>query len=288
MRLKFRAQYLIGISTALLVLGLDFYLYFLRQITRWFWPIVVIAINIAWLQFWIDFAKENRRQKEIELKFLEFVRNLVENVKSGISIPKSILQVTDENYGALTPYVKKLAAQIEWGIPMHKALTTFSNDTGNRVIKRAISIVIEAEESGGDIGDVLESVSGSVVAVKKMKEERRATTYSQIVQGYIVFFVFIGIMLILQLWLFPKLMEMSGSIQEGLGGLGGLAALKGGEQMTDVQFSRVFFGLILIQGFFTGIMIGKFSEGTLKQGLLHALFLMTLAALIITTAKGGI
>ena len=42
------------------------------------------------------------------------------------------------------------------------------------------------------------------------------------------------------------------------------------------------------QGFFAGIMVGKFSEGSLKQGLLHSLILMTTAALIITTAKGGI
>ena len=59
----------------------------------------------------------------------------------------------------------------------------------------------------------------------------------------------------------------------------------GGE---PVNLDTVFFSLILVQGFFAGIMIGKFSEGTIKQGFLHSLILMTSAALIITTAKGGI
>jgi hypothetical protein len=44
----------------------------------------------------------------------------------------------------------------------------------------------------------------------------------------------------------------------------------------------------MVQGFFGGLVIGKFSEGNIKNGLIHSLILMTLAALIITTVKGGI
>lgn len=287
-RLRFKNEYFIGISVGVLLLFLDIYLFVdftTGTIARWFWGVMVLAINIGGLQFFIDFMKENTRQKEIELKFLEFIRNLVENVRSGVSIPKSIIQVSNEDYGALTPYIKKLANQIQWGIPIHVAFTNFGNDTGNRVIKRSISIVIEAEESGGDIASVLESVSESVVAIKKMKEERRASAYSQIVQGYIIFFVFIVIMLILILWLFPKLMEMSGSMQSGLGGLGG-GMIGKGETLTEQELGRLFLILILVQGFFAGVMIGKFSEGTLKEGLIHSLVLMTSSALIITTAGG--
>lgn len=287
-RLRFRNEYFIGISIGVVLAILDFYLFVditNGKIARWFWAGLVLALNVGWSQFWVDFMRENTRQKEIELKFLEFIRNLVENVRAGVSIPKSIIQVSNEDYGALTPYIKKLTNQIQWGIPIHAAFTNFGNDTGNRVIKRAISIVIEAEESGGDIDAVLESVSESVVAVKKMKEERRATAYSQIVQGYIVFFVFIVIMLILMLWLFPKLMEMSGSMQSGLGGLGS-GVIGKGDTLTEQELGKLFLILILVQGFFAGIMIGKFSEGSLKEGLIHSLVLMTASALIITTAGG--
>jgi len=283
MKLKFKIKYLIGIIIALILFSIDYLIFFGK---RWFWPGIVVCISIAWLQFWMDYINEIKRQKEIELKFLEFIRNLVESVKSGISIPKSILHVSNEDYGALNPYIKKLANQIEWGIPIHKAFNIFANDTENDVIKRSIAIIIEAEESGGNIGDVLDSVANSVVNVKKMKEERRSSAFSQIIQGYIVFFVFITIMLLLQLWLFPKFGEISSSLQ---GGLGGFSSITSGEdKMSQEQLDRIFFSLVLIQGFFTGLMVGKFSEGSIKQGLLHSLILMTVGALIITTAKGGI
>lgn len=281
MRIKFRRKYYITIIAALVLFILDFYFLWGK---RWFYPGLVVCITIAWLHFWIDFFKETNRQKEIELKFLEFVRNLVEAVRSGVSVNKGIIEVSNEDYGALNPYIKKLVSQIEWGIPLSKCLLTFSKDTNNNIIKRAVAIVLEAEASGGDIARTLDSVTESVLNIKKMKEERRVAIYSQIVQGYIVFFVFIAIMIILQLWLFPKLTEMSGTLLQGGLGLGFISTGTG----SKINLDQTFFALILIQGFFAGIMIGKFSEGSLKQGLIHSLILMTLGALIITTARGGI
>ncbi len=289
MALEFKTKYFIGIFVALIIIGVDVYLYYFFEFKRFFLPIIVASLALALSQFWIDLYNETKRQKDIEEKFLEFIRSLVGVVRSGVSIPRGIVNVSIEDYGALTPYVRKLARQLEWGIPVHKALVTFANDTENKVIKRSIAIIIEADESGGSIEDILESVSTSVVNIKTMKEERKSSVFSQILQGYIVFFVFIGIMLLLQLWLFPQLetalhVESEGDFDfSSVGGIGGI--FKKGAR-TDLDFS--FFSLVLIQGFFAGIMIGQFSEGSMKKGLLHSLALMTIAALIVTTAKGGI
>jgi len=284
MNIKFKNIYVVWIGVALAIIFIDLYLYFnVESLKRWFWAIIVVAINIGWAQFWVDFLRENKRQKEIELKFLEFIRNLVESVKSGVSIPKSVLQVADKDYGALSPYIKKLAYQIEWGIPMHNALLVFADDTENNVIKRSVSIMIEADQSGGNIGDILQSVSSSVVNIKKMKEERRSSISTQIVQGYLVFIMFIVIMLVLQVTLFPKLDGLSAGLSSSSSVLG----IQTGEgEKANLDF--IFFMLLLVQGFFDGLVIGKFSEGSIKNGLIHSLILMTMSALIITTVKGGI
>ncbi|MEK6903841.1 MAG: type II secretion system F family protein [Nanoarchaeota archaeon] len=279
--MKFKPIYWISVCFGILMIVADTYFFWK---TRLFWPVMILALTIMWLSFWIDFFRNLGRQKEIELQFVEFVRSLSESIKSGISIPRSIMNVTKKDFAALNPYVRKLANQIEWGIPTRKALTTFSLDTNNNVIKRAISIIVEAEQSGGDITDILTAVVDSVINVKKMKEERKASVFSQIVQGYVVFFIFIGIMLLLQLWLFPKLGNLSGAMKGGVSSFGSL--FQGGS--SPFNLDTTFFGLIMIQGFFAGMMVGKFSEGSLKQGLLHSLILMTASAFIITIAKGTI
>ena len=278
--MKFKNEYWIGILIAVAIFVVDYYLFFGK---RWFYPLIIIGVTVAWLMPWNDFFKEAKRQKEIETKFLEYIRAISSDVKSGIPVSKSVLHAINKDYGALTPYVNKLAAQVETGIPFHKAFLTFSNDTENRVIKTSVAIILEAEKSGGRINDILDSVTESVVNVNKLKQERKASVFSQIVQGYIVFFIFIAIMLVLQLWLFPKLGGLSEGFKGGLQstGIKGVSSIAGNKLNLDI----VFLGLILIQGFFAGIMIGKFSEGTLKQGLIHSLILMTAAALIVTTAK---
>ncbi len=285
--IKFRPIHLIGIFISVFLIALDFYLFFsfkdpIGPTARWFYPMLILSLNIAWAHIWVDFLKEMKRQKRIEVKFVDFARDIESSVKSGISIPSTIIQAAKKDYSELNPYIRKLANQIQLGIPIHQALTTFAEDTNNAMIKRSIAIVIEAEASGGDIQDVLKAVTDSMESIKKLKEERKSATYGQIVQGYIVYFVFIGIMLILQLKLFPQLSNVGGADMSFIGGSMG----SGSGNIGDLD--TVFFMLILIQGFFAGIMIGKFSEGTIKQGLIHSLILCTLGALIITTAKGGI
>ena len=284
MKLEFKKEYLIGISVAVILIVLNFFLFWG---TRWFYTVLILALSMGWLQFWIDFFTELKRQKEIEVRFLDFIRNMVSAVKSGASIPQAIKRSGKDSYGALDPYIKKLVRQIEWGIPVRKCFMTFANDTRNKVIKRSMSIIIEAEESGGEISDVLESVVESVLTLKKMKDDQKSTAYSQVVQGYIIFFFFIGIMLLLQLKLFPQLTGLGTT-----GDVSGIAVIPGfgGASEAEAHFSldRMFFYLIVVQGLFAGLMIGKFSEGKFQKGILHSLILITFAVLIITTIKGGI
>lgn len=290
MSLKFKNVYFLSIAGAVLLMILDFLLFFSFKIpmgptARWFYPMFILSICAAMLHFWIDFFNEIKRQKRIEEKFVEFVREMESSVKSGVSIPSSIIQAAQKDYAELDPFLKKLANQVRMGIPIHKGLLNFANDTGNKVIKRSVAIVIEAELSGGDIEHVLESVTLSLASINKVREERKSAIFSQIIQGYIVYFVFIGIMLILQIKLFPQLTKISSGGGSLLGGMAGEAA---GGGAAAFNLDKIFFILVLIQGFFAGIMIGKFTENSIKKGIIHSLILVISAALIVTTVKGGI
>src|SRR3989344_619167 len=249
MRIKFHNKYFIGMGIAVVLLAIDLIVFYG---SRLFIPLIIVALSLGWAQFWIDFFSEIKRQKEIEVKFLEFIRGLVGTVKSGIPVPNAILHVANEDYGSLSPYVRKLANQIEWGIPIHHALVNFSNDTDNSVIKRSVSIVIEADKAGGDISDVLESVSQSVFNIKRLKEERKASTHSQVVQGYIIFFIFIGIMLVLQVWLGPQMNSLGDFGSADIGNVGFMPGFGGGGG-EKVDMDKIFFSMVIVQGFFTGL-----------------------------------
>ena len=234
MELVFEKRHIIAIAFGMVFLALDFIL-FLR--TPWFIPMLVIALTIGWSQFWIDFFISSRNQKELESMFPEFVRNLVGAIKSGMPVGKAIIYISKTDYGALTQHVVKLANQVEWSIPVHKALLNFANETKNGVIKRSIATVIEAEVSGGNIEDVLETVTSSVIEIKKIKLARRASIHSQLVQSYVIFLVFLGVMIVIQNLLVPYISQMESKNIEGVSEGGGLTLTSAslGTAMRSVQ-----------------------------------------------------
>lgn len=286
--MELKVKHYIGLVIAFIILVIDLALFFsfktpIGPKTWYFSPILVIGALIGSIIFILDFMDENNRQKELETKFLEFVRGLVETVRSGATIPQAIIHVSAVNFGALTPYVQKLAKQIEWGYTINEAFTIFANDTNNQVIKRSIAIVIEAEKSGGDIGSVLEAVTGSVLELKKIKEERKSNAYTQTIQGYIIYFFFVAIMIVLQVYLIPKLGTVGGELGQGLGTIG-VGGVGGGGSALD--FGPIFITTIIVQGLFAGLLLGKFSEGDYKSGIKHSLIMVIGGYLAITTAAG--
>ncbi len=274
--MKFQKIHWIMIGLSIAIIIFSFFLFG----TRFFFFVFGTGILIGVAPFVFSIINETRISTEKEEMFLEFSRNLVESVKTGTPINKSIINVKDKPYGVLSENIKKLANQISLGIPLAKALQTFSRDIKNRAISRALTLIGQAEKSGGEIGGILESVTEAISTVEKLKKERKAAISTLVVQGYIIFFVFIVIILVLQFQILPLLIDMA----PDLGGVAGISA-GGGAPITQEEISSSFLYLLLAQGFFSGLAIGKLSEGNIKAGIRHSFVLILLSFLIATGAN---
>jgi flagellar protein FlaJ len=269
---------LTGIIAGIAIAGVDLLFFYDNKI---FMFLIGIAFVAAAAPFMLDIMRAGKKEQEVSEMFLEFSRNLAESVVTGTPVSKSIINMSKKNYGALNPYVQKLANQISIGIPVNKALQTFAIDVDNDVIKRAVALIREAEKAGGEIDYILESVATSISEVEKLKKERRAAIFNLVVQGYIIFFIFIGIMLVMEFKILPLTYGAGGLFAE-TGGAGLPIGGGGGAQLSPAEISRMFLYLLLAQGFFAGLTIGKLSEGSLKAGIKHS-FVLTIAAFLIST-----
>ena len=236
-----------------------------------------ILIGIAPLVF--SMIHETRVASEKEEMFLEFARNLVESVKTGTPISKSIINLKNKSYGVLSENVEKLANQIYLGIPLNFALQIFAKDVNNKSVSRALTLIGQAERAGGDIGEILESVAGAVNMSDKLKKERKAAISTLAVQGYIIFFVFMIIILVMQFKIIPMISGIS-----DIGAVGGIG-LAEGKTVDQGEISNLFLYLLLIQGFFSGLTIGKLSEGNIKSGIRHSFALMLSSFLVSSGAN---
>ena len=276
----------IGIVFGVLILGVDFFLFYGENL---FYFLVGISAAVLALPFVMSTIIETSLEKEKNEQFLEFARALAENVKGGTPIGQSIRNMGNKNFGSLTDNISKLANQISIGIPMSKALDTFANDVGSLTVKRAIVLIKEAEMAGGKIDNILDSVASSIYQIEKLKKERAATISNLVVQGYIIFFIFIGIMLVMQFKIIPLTEDVNSaggfSLDNpggsGAGNLGGIAVGSGPGVSSD-ELSRPLLYMLLLQGIFSGLAIGKLSEGSIKAGIKHS-FVMTVTAFLIST-----
>jgi len=264
-----------GIAAGLAVISLSFLLYGKNLFFFIFWFGILIGVS----PFVFTTIQKSRVATEKEQMFLEFTRNLVESVKTGTPISKSIVNMKKKRFGVLSKHVEKLANQIYLGIPLRTALQTFSDDIDNVTVSRTITLIGQAERAGGNIGEILEAVAKAVSMVDKLKKERKATISTLVIQGYIIFFVFMIIVLVMQFYIFPMVSGISDIGSLGVAGLGST----GGMEASDI--SKAFLYLLIVQGVFSGLTIGKLSEGSIKGGIKHSFALVVLAFLISTVAN---
>jgi archaeal flagellar protein FlaJ len=272
-----------GVVFGLIVIAFSFVFLLVENLKNYnlFYFLLGIGFLILFSPFVLASVLENKMQREKNEMFLEFSRNLVESVESGTPISKSILNLKPENFGALEPHIQKLANQISLGIPLQKALDTFAQDTKNPMIIRSVTLIREADKTGGNINQILGSVAQSVSEIEKLREERRAAISSIVLEGYIIFFIFIIIMVVVQIQIIPLTENFSGFSGTDFSNIGQL----GGESGEQFDFSFSFLSLMVTQGLFAGLIIGKLAEGDLKSGIKHSFILVAMAVLISTGAR---
>jgi len=91
--------------------------------------------------------------------------------------------------------------------------------------------------------------------------------------------VFIIIILVLQFRIIPLI--------SGIGGTGALTelGLSSTGTLGELDVSSAFLYLLLVQGFFSGLIIGKLTEGRLKAGVKHSFILMIFSFTFSTVAN---
>lgn len=207
--------------------------------------------------------------KTLEDSFSPFMVDLVESVRSGMSLPQAIGTTSNNDYGRLNFYIRRLNAQLNWGIPFENAFLAFARTTKSKLIVRIASTIIQSHRFGGNLTDIFESMSTTAVEIERLREERKLYMSSHMMTGYIIFFVFLVVIIGLEKFLVPSLAQTSSGALLG----------QPGKDMTG-EYKSMFRNLVIIQGFFAGLVIGKMSEGAVAAGIKHSLILMIAGLLI--------
>jgi flagellar protein FlaJ len=234
-------------------------------------PMIPFAVFIGFLPVLWGTYSAYIETKAKEDAFPEFLRNISESQKSGITLSQAIINSTKIEYGSLSKEVKKMASQISWGIPLPHVLEKFSERVkSSDFLRRSIAIILEAYRSGGEISEVMERVAESARMVKGLEAERKSKFSQQVMVMYAIFFIFIVIIISLNKILLPMFSMSAGQ------DIGGIGLTMG---TLDPNFYRTIFQhMILIQAFFAGLLAGQVGEGSVVAGLKHSVIMLAIGS----------
>ncbi len=214
-----------------------------------------------------------RRIESIENNTPLMLQDIAVAVRSGTKVYASFVEISDRDYGALTPYVKRIASLIYLlGLDMLDALKLVIHELPPST-RKYFYFIEEAYESGGRAVEVLDKASELARRIKEFEDEREKTLKTQ---GFIILFsvlIFVATSAILY-YLATQMYASAENVNKKLGK----------EELKPIDPLEVLgyvFYMSISLSLFAGVATGKIVKGTTAAGLFYATLVLILSIAII-------
>ena len=224
--------------------------------------IIVFAVILAITPYAIDITLQKRATRRKEELYTEFLFKLSELMRGGLDPIKSVKELSRTDLGILTANVRVASTAMLYGKGFEESMKSMAKNLRSELISRYTTLVVQASYSGGAVADLILKASEdmrSIIGIEREKE-------GNLSQYVLIFYFAQGI-------IFFIVMTLTSSLLPYVANLGPTSPF-GVNKLVNVDFSRGFFHLIMINAFFGGLIIGKIAEGEARHGLKHASILM--------------
>ncbi|HLN50692.1 MAG TPA: type II secretion system F family protein [Thermoplasmata archaeon] len=237
----------------------------------------VIGLLCVMAPYGFTMTQKLRRISKIEERLPDFLRDVAEAGRFGMTLPDAIIVASAGRYGLLTDEIKKMASQLEWGVPVATALQLFEERVPTPLVQRVVSIVTRANEAGGNVADVLTMVARDTREAQLGDASRRISMLTYVTVIYISFFVFLVTIYIMAAVFLPQMIKAGeGIAASSLSGAGGVSL-----QFTFIPILFLAFMVaVIVHAVGDGIMAGVLYNGRIAEGLQHATIMLTMGWLI--------
>ena len=220
------------------------------------------------------------KRNEKEDKFPDFLRDFAEYWKGGLSMTVAVQTLATSEYGALNDEVRKMSSQLSWGVKFGDVINIFAERVGTPLVKRAISLISEADRAGGKISDILITAANDSREIKFLEAERQRAIGSYIAVIWTSYGVFLGVIVVLAKVFIPAIADSNSG-----GGDGGDS---GGQNIGNMQiraidplfFLTIFYYGVTMQAMGNGAMAGLMATGRITSGFKHSGMMIVLAILV--------
>jgi len=202
------------------------------------------------------------KKASMEKGISNFLRDLTETRKTGLSPEACISNLSGRDYGAFSSELKKMSSDIGWGIPLRNVIMSFVKKTKSWMSQIVMFLLLEAVDVGGGTISMIESLARFNNMTQEVEKEKRMSVRPYMIMPYF------GAILLVSTTLMTLLFTTN-------------TIAMGGETAAataDTDFlSLIFTVSVITHCYLIGLVCGKISEESLAAGFKHAALLVLIA-----------
>ncbi|UCH70361.1 MAG: type II secretion system F family protein [Candidatus Bathyarchaeota archaeon] len=207
--------------------------------------------------------KEIKKKVGVEKGIANFLRDLTEVRKTGLSPERCIESLSKRNYGEFSKNLKHIASELSWGVPLRRVFTDFLKQTKSWLSQIVMFLLVETIDVGGGTISTIEALAKFNRMTQDVEREKRASTRPYIIVPYFAAILLMSTTLMM-LVLVSKTVSMSVS----------------GGQTTDLgSVTLLFVVSVIFHVYMIGLVAGKIAEESIAAGFKHSALLVLISLL---------
>lgn len=212
-------------------------------------------------------TRHSRNRRALERALPDFIRDVAEGRKTGLSPEKSIERLVSRPYGPLSKHVRKMGSQLSWGVELSTVVRGFTKNVGSWITRAIATLLVEVVDVGGGTIRSFTEMADFSRTINDMEGDRRSALRPFIFITYVA-----GIMVVLTTFILVYMLAQPASI--------GFAATALDPSTIDSLLTTA-----VVDTFVIGLVAGKLGESSIADGFKHALALVVVSIAAVAFAK---
>jgi flagellar protein FlaJ len=224
---------------------------------------IAVALFVATAPAAIVYTKLSNEKNSMEQGIANFLRDLTEVRKTGLSPEKCIESLSKRDYGVFSKELRKISSEISWGVPVKKVIMQFLKRTHSWMTQLVMFLLVETIDVGGGTIAMIESLARFNSLTQEVEKEKKMSVRPYIMMPYLASILLVA----------TTLMMMSfttGTLTVGMPG-------QAGPPKDFSTMKTIFMTSVIFHSYLIGVVAGKISDESVAAGFKHASILVIIA-----------
>ena len=223
---------------------------------------VAIALFVTTAPAAIVHSRISRRKASAEQGVSNFLRDLTETRKTGLSPEQCIESLSDRDYGEFSKGLKKISMDISWGIPLKKVIMDFVKRTKSWMTQVVMFLLVETIDVGGGTIAMIEALARFNSLTQQVEKEKKMSVRPYVMMPYFGAIMLLATTLMLIMFIGKTLTIAETAAAQDLG-----------------ELTMTFTTACIFNSYLIGMVAGKISEESISAGFKHAAILVAVSIL---------